>query len=882
MEDKLLYEITRFKQLSGLSLINEGIDDLFKLMGKRIKNVDDIINALELSGKELTDTDIDKFCNELKGTGAMLDSELNLLRKELKVNVKLRSALSKQSEDFVLAIKTSKNIKKLVGLVGVNVLNKAQMMVILVKVARELLDLTNSITRQSFDNIDNGFVNPLNKIFDNGFDLHNIDEIWDIIDGFILEKVNASGLSPDLAEAQFKEFSKRIRENSKTKDLIDKFNSSGRNAGKPKRTTSVTKYSTDYKLPDGLLGAKTWINVGDPVNVNSVIKRRRKVGLGDETLEKEYVDRYNDIIKKNGVDLTEEEKLFKETVEEWKVGKIDDVGEAFKTKVGEPKVGSGDGNIESMTANWEKRTPGKLARFNDVLIDILTPIYNLIRSVGGLVPSKVYLGQVERDLNELVTRFKENLSGVKISAENKDGFRNQVRQLLIDLQVAKKSNQTFEQLWDEIEVMIRSKSKELGFDDVDDFIKLVKQGGNEGGAGTIENFLKITSDYANGITIWPWVKKQKLYKDFNSRRLGEYTGILRKWKELSESFKSKVINTGEGKKGIGYVITAIRDISSFLWEWFSGWLVYQAPKKIQAINNALRVSGITNGAAIKRIIGLYLGMVFISYFYEPLIGATIELNSRVKAQFGVETEETRGYPTLIADQYKNKFNDLLRGKVDWNPFGVGVIPAVIVSLLDNPKEVADNQQEKLKKEISDAQSKVNSEMDKRALNTYNKMSDQEKQLAQNSYNTLKQMLSYSYGTYGLTKDQGKFIISRLEFTPTPSLNITNPINSGFNDMMKITDIKSLEALSSKYQDAKSVYAELPKVDKTDVVGNTFLKGKTNKYLVMIINEENQEEFPLDGKPIGYSYWIKPPYGKLSSGVKTTHYFKEFIEQFNNL
>jgi hypothetical protein len=162
------------------------------------------------------------------------------------------------------------------------------------------------------------------------------------------------------------------------------------------------------------------------------------------------------------------------------------------------------------------------------------------------------------------------------------------------------------------------------------------------------------------------------------------------------------------------------------------------------------------------------------------------------------------------------------------------------------------------------------------------MSDQEKQLAQNHYNTLKQMLSDSYSTYGLTKDQGKFIISRLEFTPTPSLDITNPINSGFDDMKKITDIKSLEELSSKYQDAKSVYEELPKVDKTDIVGNTFLKGKTNKYLVIKINEENQGEFPLDGKPIGYSYWIKPPYGKLSSGVKTTHYFKEFIEQYNNL
>jgi hypothetical protein len=58
-----------------------------------------------------------------------------------------------------------------------------------------------------------------------------------------------------------------------------------------------------------------------PVIDNKTIKRPRKVGFGDETLEQKYVDMYNDIIKKNGVDLTEEEKLFIKGVEDWKSGK---------------------------------------------------------------------------------------------------------------------------------------------------------------------------------------------------------------------------------------------------------------------------------------------------------------------------------------------------------------------------------------------------------------------------------------------------------------------------------------------------------------------------------------------------------------------------------
>jgi hypothetical protein len=49
MGNNLLYEIARFRQLSGLNLINEqtAVDNLLALAGKRIKNVDDIINGLE-------------------------------------------------------------------------------------------------------------------------------------------------------------------------------------------------------------------------------------------------------------------------------------------------------------------------------------------------------------------------------------------------------------------------------------------------------------------------------------------------------------------------------------------------------------------------------------------------------------------------------------------------------------------------------------------------------------------------------------------------------------------------------------------------------------------------------------------------------------------
>ena len=92
-------------------------------------------------------------------------------------------------------------------------------------------------------------------------------------------------------------------------------------------------------------------NVVEPISVNSVIKRPRKVGMGSETLEQRYADMYNDIIKKNGDELTNEEKLFKYSVEKWKNGDEVDFEKVLNTKVGEPEVNTGgEDTIESASA----------------------------------------------------------------------------------------------------------------------------------------------------------------------------------------------------------------------------------------------------------------------------------------------------------------------------------------------------------------------------------------------------------------------------------------------------------------------------------------------------------------------------------------------------
>jgi hypothetical protein len=662
MEDKLLYEITRFKQLSGLSLINEQgvIDNLLSLSGKRIKNVDDIINALNLSGKELTDTDIDKFCNELKGTGAMLDSELNLLRNELKANVKLRSALSKQSEDFVLAIKNTKNMKNLVGLAGVNILNKAQMMAILVKVTRELLDLTNSITRQSFDNIDNGFVTTLNKIFDNGFGLHNIDEIWDIIDGFILEKVNTSGLSPDLAEAQFKEFSKRIKENSKTKDLIDKFNSSGRNAGKPKRTTSLTKYSTDYKLPDGLLGAKTWVNVdeaGKGVKYSDSVPAKVD---GDNLPAK--VDDGTDKIPST---IDEVEGIFDEyeLIDGGTPGR-----DPFPNGVPERRFFNNfffkycKLDFCEVIINLLRSLGKSPADFVDDMINTQNKIIELSNKLENMNPGDSGYISVKFELDGYVNRMKSNM---RMMATPDAGFltqwdsvKSQIKQTL-----GSEHSGLANRIIDYCETKsITSGGKTItGLDPLENFVELITKHTDEGAmGGFIFDIRKIaTPEYWASWRNTDIVKYAKEVKDF-------YKKVKNSTNNRPTAFFKSL-----GKVCFDFLLTLLKRYANFM--------TFGTFRYYKTIIKRLSKGSFTSMEGLKRYAALYVQITIMSNIIEPFFNYVTDTFKNIIEFFNIYD-----FPEEDVSPQEKLINDL-KGRIpgigntfEWNPFfnPIGFVPGV--------------------------------------------------------------------------------------------------------------------------------------------------------------------------------------------------------------
>ena len=638
---------------------------------------------------------------------------------------------------------------------------------------------------------------------------------------------------------------------------------------------------------------------------NAPIKRPRKVGMGDETLDPKYADKYYELIKKTGSELTDEESAFKYAVEDWKAGKEVDFENIKIKKLDDVTDDVTEGDWSSMSweerlKKWETKGPTFITKWSGIWLDTFTPIYNLFRTFFGIVGNKTYRDRVSGDINVLIDKFFRELSETG-TILTPDAFRIRVKNLLVNMQVAKNSGETFKELWENIEKEIKDAAKKAGIEgEIDEFIVHIKKGAvlkreklglkvegtnitmvsDEATArGTIENFLEQMELYFNGITIWSNnLKKRKLQlgKEWDWAMLGEYVGLKRRWDQLKIDWK-KVSEAGKSSSGSAIWGNRFLELMKFIWNNFSGPLLYMAPKGIRSINNALRVSGITrvgnyNVRGIKKLIGIYLGLVFLSYIYEPWVDAISIIGDWVKSVGGSGDVKQGNYFERVGQEYVKKFNE----SIDFNPFGYGVIPLTLYySFLADPKEAAEKQKAAYIKQVEVLEKETIKELDNKAKEEYEKLTDQEKNLNRVRFENIKATMPIYVGD----KD-AKFINSRLEFVPSANRQIMEE-NARRWSKLKDLDITKMQEFIKQYEfDPDFKKNQEQKVGKEDVVANVLLKGKSNKYLVDMV--ENDSTYKLNGKPAQKYYWIKPKYEDLfKSSNKTTHEFSEFIKDYQN-
>ncbi len=366
-------------------------------------------------------------------------------------------------------------------------------------------------------------------------------------------------------------------------------------------------------------------------------------------------------------------------------------------------------NVSNVTTTMEKKYPGFFARYlSNYTTDTL---YNILRSYFGVRSSSAFYEKVEEINNTLVNDFLPKFTS-QLDTINKDGiegfaqldsFTTTVRQLLLDLKLSKSNIETWDSLWGKIKIDIKQKASAAGLNDsVDSFITQIEKGGNS--KNNIETFISTMRDASKNPKLFPVNGGRFALR--SKEAIYDWLGISKFFKEGNESI-NKLKSTWKSNVIVDFLPQLLKET----WNWFSGFLLYQAPRTIQRILKDINYGGITNGNIIKTAFSTYLAMMFTSFFFSPIydsfrkyadtvLGAPINslfewlgvLDPNRKEEYD-PTSGKSGFDVLV-EGYKNKFKQIIDADLNLDDVvvvGKGPIIEATMALIEkytkSPEEV---------------------------------------------------------------------------------------------------------------------------------------------------------------------------------------------------
>jgi hypothetical protein len=268
MNEKLLIEINRFREISKLSLLSEGpgtplIDNLLSNATKkgRSLSIDTIIDNIGLRGKDLTDADIDTLVNELGIAG----DNAKKLKSALKGDAALKKALTDQSDNFLEKLNAALATYQVKPAIEhIIALSRADMSVAVKKFVKTALSVEGTTIYRTFDKIDTSISNALSGLYANGNILRSVDEVYDITISILNTKIaNTIGLGDDMAGEILASYMEKLKSSSKIKTELDRFTASNRVLNNTSRVTSPKAFDRKHVLDDTYIPRETWVSVDD-------------------------------------------------------------------------------------------------------------------------------------------------------------------------------------------------------------------------------------------------------------------------------------------------------------------------------------------------------------------------------------------------------------------------------------------------------------------------------------------------------------------------------------------------------------------------------------------------------------------------------------------
>jgi hypothetical protein len=321
-----------------------------------------------------------------------------------------------------------------------------------------------------------------------------------------------------------------------------------------------------------------------------------------------------------------------------------------------------------------KKSASFITKIGHIQLDF---IYNSLRSFLGFRKSKTYLDETQKVVNALVEDFLPKFRSAAGNVTDPDQFSLICRQLLLDMKLAKSSGQSWDELWEAIKQNIRTQASNNGAttQDIDTFIKAIEKGGGYSGPvlkrpqRTIEFFLQTMSEIASKPT---WYTKGTRKAWVTTDTFAEWLPLRRYFTEFTEELTvmdKKFWQPG----GMNKLRVTFLELPKFIWKWFSGWLLYRAPKTFQRIINEINFGGMTDGNAIINLGKIYLMMMITKNLILPTWEGVKTFFSTLLSDQGMDVGGgSENMWETIANEYAEQWEDIVSANPEaLNPFGKG-------------------------------------------------------------------------------------------------------------------------------------------------------------------------------------------------------------------
>jgi hypothetical protein len=868
----------------------------------------------------LTDNQIDEIGEQLRLAG-LSDNEVLTFKNLIKQNDELKLAIAMPEEDFAAVLKNASSDSSVVetGFKKVYSLTSDEVDNVVAGVVKKKISDPDSKLSGILTKIDEVLSLKLKKLKQDGKKISNVEEIEDVFDGYICKILSEQNLNDDLAEEIFQQLKKKWRENSKTKSLLDEFNSSGRVSNSPKRTTSVTKYDKTHEIPE--LTHELKIS-RDTVSGEKMFDDQMNPIKNTEDLSDDISDYYDTLLTKrnNGQSLTTEELDFIDSVEKWKNNDVnsDVVGEAYaKATYEETDWNTFGSNLRSVCESSAKKIPGwrkfyiKLRSFYRIWVESARALFKR-NPMDRVTAFKQFEEEFQRGFDEFVANY--NLKSEDWQKFTKTAYMREIKDKLgkikgnfVDGNLKDKAGTEFtrEQLWENFKINGRNamttETDKLQFDN---FVKTLEADKTGGGMweATWDEIL------ADGL---PEIKTG--LKDSST----SLKSTLEAGQKVAEEF-GKNPTTSNAAKMLGRgTIKRLR----FSWKNILSLIMtgtYATPRELQLY---FIQKGYRGKSAIEQLITDYA----VSNFFVPLIFgfASLIISGFNSIAFNKKTEfgDDENWFTYHFGQYFlngifsarettleliNLFRDpdIVTKNPDWvdrlNRILPGLADKTIYELIDlsfaGVKNVGETTQEKKERLKSEGMNKINSESTKK----YNNATPEEKLIIEDDtadFDGIKDWLILDYKKLRLTKSESDFLIKNIKFVSKVPGDYFKRLKEKIDEIKDSTATDDVEVLNKikgylggdvdieklNLSNLKDRYSKL----KNFTGGSAVLTGKSGKmYLVVIATTR----LPYMTREVINNYlndyevkWVKPSFNELNEN-STREYFnlKEFINQYAEL